>query len=171
MATKPAADADPSEGIGFNMTPMIDVVFQLIIFLMLANDMSRKEIEDLQLPAALHAEEDKGLDEKRRIIVNLLKNENPAGGPPTMKVKGMEMNLDQFAQFLLPEADQIRETDGPKASELFILIRADAQTRWQDVQWIMQVCADPKIRVYKLQFATHNPTTDEQGRPLPEGGK
>jgi hypothetical protein len=78
-----------------------------------------------------------------------------------MKVRGMEMNLDEFAQFLLPEADQIREPDGPRASELYILIRADAQTRWQDVQWIMQVCADPKIRVYKLQFATHNPEIEK----------
>ena len=57
MAERPDPNADPIEGIGFNMTPMIDVVFQLIIFLMLANDMSRKEIEDLLLPDAVHATE------------------------------------------------------------------------------------------------------------------
>jgi len=156
MAEKPDPNADPNDGIGFNMTPMIDVVFQLIIFLMLANDMSRKEIEDLQLPEAVHAAEDKGDKEKTRLIVNLLKSDK-ANGEPTLKVKGQEYDLAGFKQMLQPYADQSREDDAVKASELFILIRADARSRWQDVQWVMQVCADPKIRVYKLQMATHNP--------------
>ena len=153
--TKPTGKEDPNEGIGFNMTPMIDVVFQLIIFLMLANDMSRKEIEDLVLPEAFHASEDKGEAEKYRIIVNLLRDDK--GGMPTLKCKGMEMDLVAFQQFIRPEADRSREPDGPRASELYILIRADKNSRWQDVQWVMQACADPAIRVYKLQFATTNP--------------
>ena len=156
--TREADDSMQAAAATFNMTPMIDVVFQLIIFLMLANDMSRKEIEDLTLPEALHASEDKGEKEKIRLIVNLLKDEK--GGPPIFKVKGIEMDLAAFAQFLAPFADQSREEAQPRASDLFILIRADRRSRWQDVQWVMQVCADPKIRVYKLQFATHNPTPD-----------
>jgi biopolymer transport protein ExbD len=159
MAKKPSGDEDPNEGVSFNMTPMIDVVFQLIIFLMLANDMSRKEIEDLTLPSAFHADEDKGEKEKYRLIVNLLRSET--GGPPTLKVRGEDMDLAKFAQLLRPEADRIREPDGPKASELFVLIRADKNSRWQDVQWVMQACADPGIRVYKLQFATTNPKLQE----------
>jgi biopolymer transport protein ExbD len=139
----------------FDMTPMIDIVFQLVVFLMIANDMSRKEIEELALPSAIHGKEDKGVNEKRRLIVNLLRD--PGGGPPTLKVRGVEMNLDTFEQYLQPEAEMSRETDGPKASDLFILVRADKGSRWQDVQWVMQACANPKIRVYKLQFATTNP--------------
>jgi len=139
----------------FDMTPMIDIVFQLVVFLMIANDMSRKEIEELALPNAINGKEDKGINEKRRLIVNLLKD--PGGGPPTLKVRGVEMNLDTFEQYLQPEAEMSRETDGPKASDLFILVRADKGSRWQDVQWVMQACANPKIRVYKLQFATTNP--------------
>ncbi len=159
MAEKPDPNADPNEGIGFNMTPMIDVVFQLIIFLMLANDMSRKEIEDLVLPEAMNAAEDMGDKEKSRLIVNLMKAED--GGPPLLKVKGNEMDLAAFAQFLAPFADQSREDEQPRASDLFILIRADRRSRWQDVQWVMQVCADPKIRVYKLQMATHRTQADK----------
>ena len=82
-----------------------------------------------------------------------------------LKVKGQEMDLEVFKQYLRPEADRNREPDGPKASELYVLIRADRKSRWQDVQWVMQACADPAIRVYKLQFATHNPTPDSAGRP------
>lgn len=155
MAKKKAGD-DPTEGVEMNMTPMIDIVFQLIIFLMLANDLSRKEIEDLTLPDALHASEDKGEKEKYRLIVNLLKDEG--GGAPKLKVRGVEMDLNVFQQILRPEADRNREQDGPKASELYVLVRADKDTRWQDVQYIMQACADPGIRVYKLQFATTDPS-------------
>ncbi|SRR5258706_9491516 len=155
MASIPDPNADPNEGIGFNMTPMIDVVFQLIIFLMLANDMSRKEIEDLDLPSASHGDEDHGLLEKTRVIVNLLRNDT--GGPPILKVHGEEMDLQRFQQYLLPIADQHREEDQHRASEIYILIRADRGSRWQDVQWVMQAAADPKIRVHKLQFATTNP--------------
>ncbi len=158
MANKKHPD-NPAEGTEMNMTPMIDIVFQLIIFLMLANDLSRKEIEDLELPEAMHATEDKGEKEKYRIIVNLVKNEE--GRPPSLRVKGIEMDLNAFQQYLRPEADRNREPDGPKASELYILIRADKASRWQDVQWVMQACADPGIRVYKLQFATTDPTKQE----------
>jgi biopolymer transport protein ExbD len=153
MGRKKAVDLADVQS--FDMTPMIDIVFQLVVFLMIANDMSRKEIEDLALPSAAHGTEDKGINEKRRVIVNLLKNEG--GGPPTLKVRGEDMDLDKFKQYLQPEAEMSREPDGPRASELFILIRADKGSRWQDVQWVMQACADPKIRVYKLQFATYNP--------------
>jgi biopolymer transport protein ExbD len=139
----------------FDMTPMIDIVFQLVVFLMIANDMSRKEIEELNLPLAVNGTEDKGINEKRRVIVNLLAD--PKGGLPTLKVRGEEMDLDRFKQYLAPEADILREQDAARASELYILIRADVKSRWQDVQWVMQACADPKIKVYKLQFATMNP--------------
>jgi biopolymer transport protein ExbD len=139
-----------------NMTPMIDVIFQLLIFLMVANDLSRKEIEDLKLPEAIHAEEDKGAQlEERRVIVNLLKGKD--GQPPKLRVKGKEMNLNQFAQELRIVARQHTEPESPNASSIFVLIRADTGARWQDVQYVMQVCADPSIKVYKLQFATEDP--------------
>ena len=155
MARRAVVESDTSD-LEINMTPMIDVVFQLIIFLMLANDLSRKEIEDLALPDAFNGKEDKGDKEKQRLIVNLLKAEKP-GAPPTLKVKGMEMDLATFQQFLFPIADRYREEEQPRASEVYVLIRADKKARWQDVQWVMQACADPKIKVYKLQFATTNP--------------
>lgn len=162
MAKKRNTEPDLS-GVEMNMTPMIDIVFQLIIFLMIANDMSRKEIEDLTLPSALHAQEDKGENEKYRLIVNLLKNER--GGPPLLKVKGMDMDLTVFQQFLKVEADRNREDDAIRASELYVLIRADKESRWQDVQWVMQACCDPGIRVYKLQFATEDPRKAEKSAP------
>jgi len=148
------AVVDLSDVQTFDMTPMIDIVFQLVVFLMIANDMGAREIEDLVLPKAPHGEEDGAL-EKRRVIVNLLADKK-GGGPPTLKVRGREMDLEGLKQVLRSE------TGGTRASDLYLLIRADAATRWQDVQWVMQACADPKIQIYKLQFATTNPNPQER---------
>ncbi len=154
MAANQPVENDTSD-LEMNMTPMIDVVFQLIIFLMLANDLSRKEIEELKLPPAANAQEDKGQGEQHRVIVNLIAGKN--GGPPRLKVKGKEYDLRGFTQFITPLALKYKEPEPPNASELFVLIRADKDARWQDVQWVMQVCADPNIKIYKLQFATEDP--------------
>ena len=148
----PADDPAAAAAATFNMTPMIDVVFQLIIFLMLANDMSRREIEELDLPGAPHGSEDDGL-EKHRIIVNLLRGE-PPGAPPTLKVRGREMTLEEFRRFMGPEVARAG------ASDLYVLLRADRNSRWQDVQWVMQALAAPELGISRLQFATHNPQAD-----------
>ncbi len=42
-----------------NMTPMIDIVFNLVTFFMLTLDMSKKELAALDLPRAYQGVEDK----------------------------------------------------------------------------------------------------------------
>ena len=46
--------------VELNMTPMIDVVFNLIIFFMIVTDMTQKELEQLTLPNSSEAMEDDG---------------------------------------------------------------------------------------------------------------
>jgi biopolymer transport protein ExbD len=66
------------EEIVIDMTPMIDMTFLLIIFFILVNDMSKKDLEELKLPIAMEA----GHDEppERRQILNI--RWFPAGGVP-----------------------------------------------------------------------------------------
>jgi len=155
MATRPTGKEDPNDGIGFNMTPMIDVVFQLIIFLMLANDMSRKEIEEVVLPVAFQGTEDTGREE-HRLLVNLVPD--PAGGPPRLVVRGADVDLAAFQQILRPEVARVGEA-------LHVLIRADRRIRWQELRWVMQACAAPGIGIHRIQFATTNPDAGTGGRP------
>ena len=60
-------------GAEMDMTPMIDITFQLIIFFLVANDLTRKETGDLELPKAIYGEEDKATEKDPRIIINILK--------------------------------------------------------------------------------------------------
>ena len=162
MAKKKKHNADLGNdvegGAEMDMTPMIDITFQLIIFFLVANDLTRKETEELKLPQAIHGTEDLAGEKDLRVIINILKPENAANPPkiPEVKVKGKAYDLKDLTRFMRSMADMKREEPaGPGApSAIYVLIRADKQTPWQHVQYVMQVCADPTVRIYKMQFAT-----------------
>jgi hypothetical protein len=43
-----------------------------------------------------------------------------------------------------------------------VMIHGDRDARWQYVQWIMQICAEPTIGVYKIQFAVKKPLGEDE---------
>ncbi len=65
---------------GFNLTPMIDIVFQLIIFFMLVTDMARVQLEPVVLPYASKAMKDSYVDVSL-LVLNVLKD-------GTVKIQG-----------------------------------------------------------------------------------
>lgn len=156
-------------GAETDMTPMIDIVFQLIIFFLVANDLTRKEVEELELPQAIYGKEDKASEKETRIIINVLKPDNVANPPkiPDVKVKGKQYNLDDLKRYMRTRADMKREEGPNSASAIFVLVRADRNAPWQYVQYVMQVCADPTVMIYKMQFAT---TTTADGKAAKAGG-
>ena len=62
---------DPETEMEMNMTPMIDVVFLLIIFFMIITDMTQQDLEELVLPMAQFAREDKPDPDEYRPIINI----------------------------------------------------------------------------------------------------
>ena len=68
MARKKVMQEDSGE---MDMTPMIDIVFNLLIFFMVITDLSQKDIAELTLPIAYMASEDKDDDPDDRIILNI----------------------------------------------------------------------------------------------------
>ena len=65
MRKPPAID----ETVAPNLVPMIDIMFLLLLFFMLSADMSQREIEDVALPPAESAKDDRGND--ARVTVNI----------------------------------------------------------------------------------------------------
>ena len=174
MARKRRKNADAGKevegGAEMDMTPMIDITFQLIVFFLVANDLTRKEVEELELPKAVYGKEDKATEKDLRVIINVLKPENRADPPaiPDVKVKGKLYDLKDLTRYMRTMSDMEREGPDPNApSAIYVLIRADRATPWQHVQYVMQVCADPAIRIYKMQFAT---TTSDDGKAAVAGG-
>jgi biopolymer transport protein ExbD len=161
---KPNKGGDASD-VELNMTPMIDVVFNLLIFFMIVTDMTRKEIEELVLPWSEAAIEDQDDEKERRVIINIIPAPDwtPRNQNVIIKVKAEEYDLDQLKEELFKHAETKRDLEHPsQPSEIFVLIRCDKDIRWREVQWVMQACADPAVRIYKLQFATSTPPEENK---------
>ena len=62
---------DAQTEMEMNMTPMIDVVFLLIIFFMIITDLTQQDLEELKLPEARSAIEDKPDPKVVRPIINM----------------------------------------------------------------------------------------------------
>jgi biopolymer transport protein ExbD len=153
-----AAQKMSQESAQMDMTPMIDVVFNLLIFFMVVTDLQQKDLAKLTLPIAHMAEEDKDNDPDDRVILNI----DTEGH---ILYKGRPRSLEEIGGILREEKkrydfDQKRNgksglepiPGGGEASKLFVLLRADKETPWQHVQWLMTIMAEQKL--YKMQFAT-----------------
>lgn len=123
------------EEIGFQMAPMIDVVFQLIIFFMCATQLNKLEVaEGVKLPVADHAIEKKGANE---IVVNVYKD-------------GMI--------FITPNRYKLEELPGYINSvrgdgDLKVYIRGDEEVEFDRILKIMGACAS--AGVWDVNFAAY----------------
>jgi biopolymer transport protein ExbD len=51
----------------------------------------------------------------------------------------------------------LKNPDG--SSKVMVLVRGDRSTKWQYVQWVMQICAE--LKIYKIHFAIEHPPKDQ----------
>lgn len=134
-----------------NMTSMMDVTFLLIMFFMVVTDMSQQDLEDLQLPVAVTAAPDKPNPDEFRPIVNILID-------GSMWVKRREYydpeNPDDYKAvrvWLAEVTNRMEKKDGLPDEPL--LIRADENTPFKEVQKLMEQCGYKDIKIWKIQLA------------------
>ena len=110
----------------FNMTPMIDVVFLLVVFFLLSSHLARREnLLELPLPTAITGERD-ALDHPL-LTLNVF-----ADG--RLLLAGKQVAADQ----LLPRLKQAIDRDG---QQLELRVRADRQTPYVQMEPILQAAA------------------------------
>ncbi len=126
---------------GFNMTPMIDVVFLLIIFFLVSSHLARQEVEmELNLPDARTGQDTDPTELGRRIVVNVL----PEG---SMVVGGRSLDADALGEMIAYESRRGRVPGEP----LEVRIRSDRQAPYRTVEPIMRACA--RAGVWRVTFA------------------
>jgi biopolymer transport protein ExbD len=150
-------DAGGSAELSINMTPMIDVVFQLIIFFILASQFASKEISPLTPPAP---HEPRAIKEEkikeRRVVVNVLSKEDPQ-----YKKEGEEVLPGELAWYEIyreriagPNAfDEMRQIiqdhyEAAKKAErkdFHVEIRADWRVNYLHVARVMQAAGDAGV--------------------------
>lgn len=119
----------------FNMTPMIDVTFQLIIFFLVSSHLAQQETQiEMQLPQATSGADAR--DDVRRVTVNL----TSAGA---MLVAGESLDADSLGRRLAAER--------AKDDTVEVRIRCDRAAMYGRVKPIMKTCLEQNIR--RVTFA------------------
>ena len=118
-----------------SLTPLIDVVFLLLIFFLVATKFAEEERElSVRLPEASEA---MPLTSKpRELFVNV-------GADGRYFVSAKAVTLDQLQPIL-----QTAEVNNPGRAS--VIIRADQRCRWKYVVAVMNACKKAKIRDYRV---------------------
>jgi biopolymer transport protein ExbD len=141
--------------IEMDMTPMIDVVFQLILFFILITDMGQSELEELRLPLAENTVQDRPDPRLVRPVINVLPD-----GRMISKRRALydpvKDDLTQVERYLVDQARLMPRERDERGLELpgnALLIRADKNAEFKFIQRVMQLCGKKGIQIWKLQLA------------------
>ena len=136
------APTNQSRGsVGFNMTPMIDIVFLLIIFFLVSSHLAQQEVQtELDLPTAGTGQRTVR-DDIRRIVINVLPEAEKGG---QLTVGGRKLDQESLRALIEFESQQ---TGG----KVEIRIRCDRNVPYRVVEPIMVACA--RAGVWKVTFA------------------
>jgi biopolymer transport protein ExbD len=123
-------------GLSFNMTPMIDIVFLLIIFFIVSSHLARQEIQlELALPLATSGQSPED-DSTRRLVVNVM----PDG---QIQLAGTPLSSEELPRKIAFESER-------SGGQIEVRIRSDRNVPYHFVEPIMVACA--RAGVWKVSF-------------------
>ena len=129
------------EELELNMTPMIDIVFQLIIFFLVVSEFaSYDRIDHLTLPIASQAMSEQILPTRLIISVDTFNRIFIAGNQRTMK------DVER-----LLKAEKRMQGAGRGRTKQPVLIQADRHARWEVVQDIIEKANE--LKFWRLSFS------------------
>ena len=141
-----------SEIVEGDMTPMIDMAFQLIAFFMvLINFSDIEQDQRVNLPASeLARPPDSAYEEP--LTIQMTADE-------TILFGGQELSIDQLRIALRREAQLLRAYGDKRLSDVTVVIRADYKTRAGKVQEIIKACQDVEFDTFALRGRQSDVTT------------
>ena len=121
----------------FNMTPMSDVVFLLIIFFLVSSHLASQEVHmQLDLPAAGNSQDPLDV-ETPNLVVNVKADR-------TLVLRGITMTPQQLEP-------RLREAVRKDGTDLEVRIRSDQNVPYEIVEPIMLACA--RAGIWNVTFA------------------
>jgi biopolymer transport protein ExbD len=153
---------DPETDMEMDMTPMIDVVFLLIIFFMIITDLTQKDLEDLELPMVENASEDKPDPTEKRPIINIkFSGEIIVTRETYYDPEVDDQKSDPYVRLKewlsLAASNMKRADDGSDLPDDNLLIRADMSTPFKHIQKVLEFCGQEGIKIWKIQLAASVP--------------
>lgn len=133
------------------MTPMIDVVFLLIIFFMLVSQIQRARLVELELPEVRDAAA--SVPPRESVVVINVVPESRGGAAyrlGTLEFNDDRSGVDALARQLVLERE--------RASEVVVLVRADRTERYDRVHPVLRAVSDAGLtRVHLLTLTDEAP--------------
>ncbi|MCA9229243.1 MAG: biopolymer transporter ExbD [Planctomycetales bacterium] len=126
-----------SRSIEFNVTPLIDIIFLLIIFFLVSSHLAQQETQlELPLPVAASGHEATGR-KSPRVTINLLSDGR------------LFLGSDEVVADELPRRLQVEREQTSEAIE--VRIRADRHIEYQHVEPLLLACV--QAGVWNVSFA------------------
>lgn len=126
-----------------DLTPMIDMTFQLIAFFMVLINFTEADLDDrIKLPKSELAKPPDGPVETP-ITVQLTENSQ-------VVYAGELVSFDQLNLLLIKESD-ILKLNGKSSSQATVIVRADANAPTGQVQELIQVCQERGFETFTLR--------------------
>jgi biopolymer transport protein ExbD len=136
------------EDITPNLIPMIDIMFLLLLFLMIASDMGQRELESVRLPVADSVIPDK--TEEERLTINVYH------GPDTCNLyeAGVTCREDRHWRIGIKgtdyaDMDKLLAVLKKEGSERKVMIRADGAGPYELPQKVMHLCT--QAGMYRIE--------------------
>jgi biopolymer transport protein ExbD len=143
-----------------NLTPILDMVFQLITFFMVVANFKAASIEkDLQLPVVGSARPVDTRGVESLMVLNIDRDGN-------LKAMGRRQPLREFVE---QEANAVRlagHLDFGQELPALVVVRADRQTRFRDFNRVIRTCQEFGFR----QFALKTEPPGKKGAPGKDSG-
>ncbi len=132
----------PLEADGFNLTPLIDVSFLLLVFFMLVTDLSGADRDPVRLPVSPASEPD-DISVAPQIVLTV----DESGG---IRIRGRRMSRDALRNELKALARLSPHPARPGVSALNVLIRSDGAAAYRHVQEVLRLCGEMRIERVSL---------------------
>lgn len=136
-----------TEDAQFQMAPMIDVVFQLLIFFLTVSSFAKVQSEEgVMLATALSADKlEKG---ENSLVVNVLRS-------GVIKVNGKEMTMETLEDYLKRIKDKIG------ATSFEVIIRSDRASKYGATKDVFRACA--RAGAVFIKLGVEKPEVTEEG--------
>jgi biopolymer transport protein ExbD len=132
------------ENDGFDMTPMIDCTFQLIIFFMLVTDMAAAQLEPVVLPVASKALKEK-FEDPTMLVLNVRSDGAIVSGGKVFFAPKKDQDDNKKLEDLFEARRQNKAYQEVAGKEEWVkyplLIRCDRSTPFEHLQKILMIAA------------------------------
>lgn len=126
-----------------NLTPLIDVVFLLLIFFLVATQFSQDDQQlPIKLPSARNALPMTVVPEE--LVVNI-------GADGTYMVRGERVNAERLESILAQSV-----ADNPVQQT--VILRGDRRTEFQSVVTVIDICNRVKVPSYRITTSKDEPS-------------